>query len=182
MGRSARDLNRLFVRGTCSSAARAKNQHGCTAVEMGHCSKSSTRPRQERLTPFRSVATIMKTGVQREDQPRARRNDFVVSSFRRARGCSSRGTPVFMIVATERKDVSPACLGRVLDFEQWPISTAVQHPTFWLELPHSMYPERIGAAERPNKKLASRGGGVTTLRNHFSSYQSALVQCTNIPG
>ena len=149
---------------------------------MGHCSKSSTRPRQERLTPFRSAARIMKTGVQREEQPRARRNDFVVSSFRRARGCSSRGTPVFMIVATERKDVSPACLGRVLDFEQWPISTAVHPASIWLELPHSMYPERIGAAERPNKKLASRGGGVTTLRNHFSSYQSALVQCTNIPG
>ena len=87
-----------------------------------------------------------------------------------------------MILAAERKGVSRSCLGRVLDFEQWPISTAVQHPTFWLELPHSMYPERIGAAERPNKKLASRGGHLAVLRNHFSSYQSALVQCTNIPG
>ena len=68
-----------------------------------------------------------------------------------------------MIVATERKDRSPACLGRVLDFEQWPISTAVQHPTFWLELLHSMYPERIGAANGPTKNSLP---GVAVLQRY----------------
>ena len=150
---------------------------------MGHCSKSSTRPRQAGLTSFRSAARIMKTGVQREEQPRARRNDFVVSSFRRARGCSSRCTPVFMILAAERKGVSRSCLGRVLDFEQWPISTAVQ-PCWFLARAAEEHVPRTNKrfrsrAERPNKNSLP---GVAVLRNHFSSYQSALVQCTNIPG
>ena len=34
-------------------------------------------------------------------------------------------------------------------------------------------------AERPNKNSLP---GVAVLRNHFSSYQSVLVKCTNIPG
>ena len=51
----------------------------------------------------------------------------------------------------------------------------------WLELPKSMCSGRMQPCdflvERPNKNSLP---GVAVLRNHFSSYQSALVQCTNM--
>ena len=84
-----------------------------------------------------------------------------------------------MIMADMRKERSPAFRARVQDFAQWPISTTVHHVAIWLELPISMCTGRIGAAERPNKNSLP---GVAVLQNHFSSCQSALVQCTNIPG
>ena len=136
---------------------------------MGHCSKSSTRPRQAGLTSFRSVATIMKTGVPREEQPRARRNDETTKSFRRARGCSSRCTPVFMILAAERKGVSRSCLGRVLDLDQWPISTACNPASIWLELPKSMCHGRILGSGR------GRNGPTKTRFQGWRCYEITLA-------
>ena len=100
----------------------------------------------------------------REGEPRARPwSTGIVSSFNddgRARGSSSRWARRFMILADMRKDGSPACRSRVWDFAQWPISTAVKHRRFWLELPKSMCSRRIGAG-MGQQKLAPRGGDVT---------------------
>ena len=88
-----------------------------------------------------------------------------------------------MILANMRKEGSTASRARVQDFAQWPISTAVQPVSIWLELPKSMCSGRMQTCrflvERPNKNSLP---GVAVLQNHFSSYQSALVQCNNIPG
>ena len=89
MGRSARDLNRLFVRGTCSSAARAKNQHGCRqlrwatdrspAHDKGKCAFCLPLVRHESWSDAPTC----------EEESRARQNDETTTSFRRARDSSS---------------------------------------------------------------------------------------------
>ena len=84
-----------------------------------------------------------------------------------------------MILADERKGRRHTCLCRVLDFDQWPISTAVATMLVLARAASERAPDEL---ERPNTKLACFQGGVAVLQNHFSSYQSALVQCTNIPG
>ena len=106
---------------------------------------------------------------------------FVVSSFRRARGYPSRCTPVSMILADVRKDVSPACRARVLDFAQWPSQRPCNHAGFGSSCRRACAPDECnvvfgGTAQQ--KPLAR----VAVLQNRFGSYQSALAQCTNIPG
>ena len=84
-----------------------------------------------------------------------------------------------MILANMRKEGSTASRARVQDFAQWPISTAGATMLVLARAASERAPDEL---ERPNKKLACFQGGVAVLQNHFSSYQSALVQCTNIPG
>ena len=153
---------------------------------MGHCAKSSTRARQVGLLSFRMSARIMERRAHCEDESRARPSSF------RCFVVSSRTRLVFMESASlhdpgghaeGRKSFLPcSCAGlrtvahlngRATCVD---LARAAEEHVLRTNANLSMF---VGTAQQ---KLASRGGGVTTLRNHFSSYQSALVQCTNIPG